>query len=85
MQTLNRVFGELEGVAPPAVSGDMTTLAAFWNGAVNELMNLPPETTVTQGNAYLKANPPPDTSTVNAAVQNLTNYLRTTCHITIDS
>jgi len=85
MQALNRVFGELEHVAPPAVTGDMTTLATFWNGAVSELMNLPSTTTVTQGNAYLRANPPPDTSTVTAAVQHLSNYLGTSCNITIGS
>jgi hypothetical protein len=82
MQAINRVFGRLDQVAPPAVSADMATLAGFWNQVVADFKY---GHTVGQIRAYLKAHPPAQATTVTPAVDHITDYLTTTCHINMSS
>jgi hypothetical protein len=82
MQAINRVFGRLDQVAPPAVSADMATLAGFWNQVVADFKY---GHTVGQIRAYLKAHPPAQAATVTPAVDQITGYLTTTCHLNMSS
>lgn len=42
-------------------------------------------TTVAQVEAYIKAHPPSNAAAINASTQQLSDYLTTTCHITMSS
>jgi len=82
MQAIGEVLDSLQQVAPAAVSADMATLTSYWNQVVADFQY---GTTVGQVMAYIQAHPPAPAATINAAVQNLSSYLSTTCHINIGS
>jgi len=82
MQAINRVFGRLDQVAPPAVRADMAALTSFWSQVVADFKY---GTTIGQVKAYLKAHPPSNAATINASVQQLRDYLTNTCHINLSS
>lgn len=82
MQAIDRVFGRLDQVAPPAVSADMSALTSFWSQVVADFKY---GTTVGQVKAYLKAHPPSNAGTINASMQQLSGYLTNTCHINVSS
>jgi hypothetical protein len=81
MQTLNGVFARASQVAPAAVSANMATFASWWNQITADFSKDGNGTTVGQVEAYIKANPPVPQATIDAAIQGLTGYLSTTCHI----
>jgi hypothetical protein len=80
MQTLSGVFARAGQVAPAAVSTDMTTFASWWAQITADFKDQD-GATVSQVEAYIKAHPPVPQATIDAALQGLTGYLRTTCHI----
>jgi hypothetical protein len=82
MQAINRIFGRLVQVAPARVSGDMTTLAGWWDQVVGDFQY---GSTLGQVKAYLDAHPPALTDEVDAATQRIDSYLSTTCHINVSS
>lgn len=83
MQAIGNVFDRLDQVAPPAVSADMAALTSYWDQVVADLQQH--GTTVAQVEAYLKAHPPTNAATIQASTQQLSDYLTTTCHITMSS
>jgi hypothetical protein len=82
MQAINGVFTRLDQVAPRAVSTDMDALTSYWSQVVADIQ---PGETVAQVEAYIKAHPPTNAATVTASTQQLSDYLTTTCHITMSS
>lgn len=82
MQAIGGVLDRLDQVAPAAVSADMATLTSYWNQVVADFQY---GTTVGQVMAYIQAHPPAPAATINAAVQQLSDYLSTTCHINMSS
>jgi hypothetical protein len=82
MQAIGGVFGRLDQVAPATVSAAMATLTSYWNQVVADFQY---GNTIGQVEAYIKAHPPAQAATIGPAVQQLTSYLTTTCHINIGS
>jgi len=82
MQAIGSAFGQLDKVAPAAVSADMAALIIYWNQVVADFQY---GRTVTQVKAYIKAHPPTNAGTINGNMQQLTTYLTTTCHINLSS
>jgi hypothetical protein len=82
MQTLNGVFARASQVAPAAISANMATFASWWNQITADFTKDGNGTTVSQVEAYIKAHPPVPQATIDAALQGLSGYLTTTCHIT---
>lgn len=82
LQAINSVFERLDQEAPAAVGADMAALTSYWSQIVADFQN---GGTVAQAEAYIKAHPPPNAATVSASAQQLTDYLTTTCHITVSS
>jgi hypothetical protein len=82
MQAINGVFNRLDQVAPPAVSADMAALTSYWSQVVTDFQY---GNTVAQVEAYIKAHPPTNAATINASMQQLSDYLTTTCGISVSS
>jgi hypothetical protein len=82
MQAINRVFTRLDQEAPPAVSTDMNALTSYWSQVVADFQ---PGETVAQVEAYIKAHPPSNAATITASTQQLSDYLTSTCGITMSS
>jgi hypothetical protein len=82
MQAIGEVFNSLDQVAPASISGSMATLTSYWNQVVADFQY---GTTVGQVEAYIQAHPPAPAATINAAVQNVSDFLIGTCHINIGS
>jgi hypothetical protein len=82
MQAIGGIFGRLDQVAPATISAAMATLTSYWNQVVADFQY---GSTIGQVEAYIKAHPPADEAEAAAAVQQLTSYLTTTCHINISS
>jgi hypothetical protein len=82
MQAISGVFNRLDQVAPPAVSADMAALTSYWSQVVADFQY---GNTVAQVEAYIKAHPPTNASTINASLQQLSGYLTDTCGINMSS
>jgi hypothetical protein len=82
LQGINTVLEHLNQEAPPAVSADMAAVTSYWGQVVADFQN---GGTVSEAEAYLKAHPPANAATANADAQQLTDYLTTTCHISVSS
>jgi hypothetical protein len=80
MQTLNGVFARASQVAPAAISANMATFASWWTQITADF-KAQDGSTVSQVEAYAKAHPPVPQATIDAALQGLSGYLTTTCHI----
>lgn len=82
MKNLSTDLRLLDQVEPAAVSNDMATLTGFWNAVLADFQY---GTTVGDVRAYVQAHPPVQATAVGPAVQDLSNYVRTTCNVAIGS
>jgi hypothetical protein len=82
LQGIDTVLERLDQEAPPAVSADMAAVTSYWGQIVADFQN---GGTVAADEAYMKEHPPANAAAANADAQQLTDYLSTTCHITISS
>jgi LysM repeat protein len=89
--TINGINADLttaDQQTPAVASADMATLSSYWsniNADFQAQTDANAQVTVGQVMAYMLANPPGQSATIEAALQDLSSYLAATCNVTIDS
>jgi hypothetical protein len=89
--TINGINADLttaDQQTPAAVSADMATLSSYWsniNADFQAQIDANDQVTVGQVMAYMLANPPGQSAAIEAALQDLADYLAATCSVSIDT